>query len=117
MSDQKPTGRPTVIDIQVDDKDTLDTLAEALGSTPEEVWATFTFARQILANSEGQGLTQAQLLTAMIGAAALIKQAGSPVEQAEICQAFMEGLWVSCTAPPARTHGWTLAPAASALVH
>ena len=118
MSDQKPTGRPTVIDIQVDDKDTLDALAEALGSTPEEVWATFTFARQILANSEGQGLTQAQLLTAMIGAAAAqIKQAGSPVEQAEICQAFMEGLWVSCTAPLARTHGWTLAPAASALVH
>ena len=118
MSDQKPTGCPTVIDIHVDDKDTLDALAEALGSTPEEVWATFTFARQILENAEGQGLTPQQLLTAMIGAVAtLIKQAGSPVEQAEICQAFMEGLWVSCTAPSARTQGWRLAPATSPLVH
>ena len=46
MSDQKPTGHPTVIDIYVDDKDTLDALAEALGATPP------------------------QLLNAMIGAAA-----------------------------------------------
>ena len=30
MSDQKPTGHPTVIDIHVDDKDTLDALAEAI---------------------------------------------------------------------------------------
>ena len=66
MSDQKPTGHPTVIDIYVDDKDTLDALAEALGATPEEVWATFTFARHILANAEGQGLTPPQLLNAMI---------------------------------------------------
>ena len=117
MSDQKPTGYPSVIDIHVDDKDTLDALAEALGATPEEVWATFTFARHILANAEGQGLTPPQLLNAMIGAASLIKQAGSPVEQAEICQAFMEGLWVSCTAPSARTQGWRLAPATSPLVH
>ena len=111
MSDQKPTGHPSVIDIHVDDKDTLDALAEVLG-------ATFTFARHILANAEGQGLSPPQLLNAMIGAAAsLIKQAGSPVQQAEICQAFMEGLWVSCTAPSARTQGWTLAPATSPLVH
>ena len=94
MSDQKPTGHPTVIDIYVDDKDTLDALAEALGATPP------------------------QLLNAMIGAAAaLIKQAGSPAQQAEICQAFMEGLWVSCTAPPARTQGWKLAPATPPRVH
>ena len=118
VSDQKPTGHPTVIDIHVDDKNTLDALAEALGATPEEVWATFTFARHILANAEGLVLTPPQLLNAMIGAAAsLIKQAGSPVEQAEICQAFMEGLWVSCTAPSARTQGWRLATATSPLVH
>ena len=111
MSDQKPTGHPTVIDIYVDDKDTLDALAGVLGATPEEVWATFTFARHILANAEGQGLTPPQLLNAMIGAAV------SLIKQAEICQAFMEGLWVSCTAPSARTQGWTLAPATSPLVH
>ena len=48
MSDQKPTGCPTVIDIHVDDKDTLDALAEALQAHVRETTAPYKYPRRII---------------------------------------------------------------------
>ena len=95
MSEKK--RHPIIVDVALTDDQGIEALAEALGTTPDDIRTTIGFVHQIFANAEKQELNKGQLVSALLAAlSTLVKEYDSPDERTEMLLNLCQGLWAAC---------------------
>ena len=92
---------PLTIDVDLDDTEAIEEVAEALGTTPAAIQRTIKFGQDLICMAESKGLTKGQLVTALMSVVSMnIKECGDRQEQIEMAMHLFEGVWASLGLSP-----------------
>ena len=92
---------PLTIDVDLDDTEAIEEVAEALGTTLAAIQRTIKFGQDLICMAESKGLTKGQLVTALMSVVSMnIKECGDRQEQIEMAMHLFEGVWASLGLSP-----------------